>query len=89
KGPLSELRERYGETTYHVFTTVEVPGATAEGDRYRRVVDDMEALEAVRADAIERGGALDDVRTVEPSLEGLFLDVAASDGRTAPETMEG
>ena len=86
KGPLSELRERYGETAYHVFTTVEVPGATAEGDRYRRVVDDVDELEAVRAAAIERGGKLDDVRTVEPSLEGLFLDIASADARTASGT---
>ncbi|CCQ36543.1 ABC-type transport system ATP-binding protein [Natronomonas moolapensis 8.8.11] len=88
KGPLAELRDRYGERRYHVFTTVEVPDATAEGDRYRRVVDDVEALEAVRADAIERGGRLDDVRTVEPSLEGLFLDVASSEDRSAPGPTE-
>ncbi|CAI49492.1 ABC-type transport system ATP-binding protein [Natronomonas pharaonis DSM 2160] len=77
KGPLSELRETYGETEYHVFTTVEVPGSVEDDDRYRRVVDDIDAVEAVREAAVERGGRLADIRTVEPSLEGLFLDVAS------------
>ena len=77
KGPLSELRETYGETEYHVFTTVEVPGSVEDDDRYRRIVDDIDAVEAVREAAVERGGRLADIRTVEPSLEGLFLDVAS------------
>ena len=77
KGPLSELRETYGEMEYHVFTTVEVPGATEDGNRYRRTVDSMAAVEAIREMALERGGHVDDIRTVEPSLEGLFLDVAS------------
>ena len=87
KGPLSELRDTYGETEYHVFTTVAVPEAVADGDRYRRVVDDMAELEAVREMAIERGGHLEDIRTVEPSLERLFLDVASDDpaSRGAPD----
>lgn len=82
KGPLSELRETYGETEYHVFTTVSVPRAVEDGDRYLAVVDDMASVEAIREIAVERGGRIDDIRTVEPSLEGLFLDVAgAEDGR--------
>jgi len=77
EGSLPELKSTHGETKYHVFTTVEVPDATAEGDRYRRTVEDMEGLDAVREAALDRGGHLEDVRTVEPSLEGLFLDVAS------------
>ena len=79
KGALGDLRDRYGATEYRVFTTVEVPGASADGDRYRRVVESMADVESVRKAAVERGGAIDDIRTVEPTLEGLFLDLADSD----------
>jgi len=75
-GPLDDLRSEYGRTEYHVYTTVEVPDAVAENGRYRRVVEDMSAVRAVETAAEERGGELDDIRTVEPSLERLFLDLA-------------
>ncbi|WP_299232811.1 ABC transporter ATP-binding protein [Natronomonas sp.] len=81
EGALGDLRDRYGATEYRVFTTVEVPGASAEGDRYRRVVESMADVESVRKAAVENGGAIDDIRTVEPTLEGLFLDLADSEGR--------
>jgi ABC-2 type transport system ATP-binding protein len=80
QGPLEELREQYGRTEYHVFTTVEVPGAVAEDGRYRQVVETMDGVERVRETARENGGRLDDLRTVEPTLEGLFLDIAESGG---------
>ena len=76
EGPLSELRKRYGTTEYHVYTTVEVPEASAEDGRYHRVVESMDELESVRTDAADRGGRIADIRTVEPTLEGLFLDLA-------------
>ncbi|MFW5964957.1 MAG: ATP-binding cassette domain-containing protein [Natronomonas sp.] len=79
KGPLEDLRDRYGDTEYHVFTTVDVPDAVAENGRYRSVVDDMDAVEELRAAATDRGGEIDDIRTVEPSLEQLFLDLAEAD----------
>jgi ABC-2 type transport system ATP-binding protein len=83
QGPLEELRDRYGTTEYHVYTTVDVPDATAEDDRYRRVVESMDAVETVRELARERGGAIEDIRTVEPTLERLFLDLAESDDEGA------
>jgi ABC-2 type transport system ATP-binding protein len=85
QGPLEDLRERYGHTEYHVFTTVEVPDSVAEDGRYRRVVDDMEAVEAVRSVATDRGGEIDDIRTVEPSLERLFLDLAETESPRTPQ----
>lgn len=85
QGPLEDLRERYGHTEYHVFTTVEVPNSVAEDSRYRRVVDDMEAVEAVRSVAADRGGEIDDIRTVEPSLERLFLDLAETESPRTPQ----
>ncbi len=89
KGPLEELRERYGTTEYHVFTTVEVPDAVAENGRYRCVVETMDGVETVRKTACENGGDIADIRTVEPTLEGLFLDLAVSDPEDSPvEPME-
>jgi ABC-2 type transport system ATP-binding protein len=81
QGPLEELCDQYGRTEYHVFTTVEVPGAVAEDGRYRQIVETMDGVERVREAARENGGKLDDLRTVEPTLEGLFLDIAESGGR--------
>ena len=81
QGPLETLREQYGTTEYHVFTTVDVPKAVAENGRYRRVVESMGDVERVRELAHDSGGEIDDIRTVEPTLEGLFLDLAESDDR--------
>jgi ABC-2 type transport system ATP-binding protein len=89
QGPLNELRERYGTTEYHVFTTVEVPDSVAENGRYRRVVGSMDEVETIRAAAKASGGKIDDIRTTEPTLERLFLDLAQSGERTErTETME-
>jgi ABC-2 type transport system ATP-binding protein len=79
EGALEELREQYGRTEYHVFTTVDVPDAVRENGRYRRIVEAMDDVEAVRETAEARGGKIDDIRTVEPSLERLFLDLAEAD----------
>ena len=81
QGPLEDLRDRYGSTEYHVFTTVDVPDAVAENGRYRRVVETMDDVEKIRSIAQENGGEIDDIRTVEPTLEGLFLDLAESGER--------
>ncbi|PSQ18719.1 ABC transporter ATP-binding protein [Halobacteriales archaeon QS_8_69_73] len=81
KGRLEELRERYGRTEYHVYTTVEVPEAVADNGHYRRVVEGMDDVRRVETAAEERGGEVADIRTVEPSLERLFLDLASADDR--------
>ena len=89
QGPLETLREQYGTTEYHVFTTVDVPKAVAENGRYRRVVESMGDVERVRELAHDSDGEIDDIRTVEPTLEGLFLDLAESDdGERATEPTE-
>jgi ABC-2 type transport system ATP-binding protein len=82
QGPLGELRERYGTTEYHVFTTVEVPGSAAENGRYHRIAESMEEVETIRTAAETNGGKIDDIRTVEPTLERLFLDLAESEDDT-------
>ena len=75
-GSIADLRREYGRTEYHVYTTVEVPGAVAENGRYRRVVEGMNDVREVESAAAARGGEVADIRTVEPSLEGLFLELA-------------
>ena len=85
RGTVPEIRAEHGETTYHVFTTVPVDGsdsepssegAPAEGDRYRSVVQDMDAVERVRERTAADGGEVVDIRTREQSLEDIFLDLA-------------
>jgi ABC-2 type transport system ATP-binding protein len=77
EGSVAELRDRYGQTTYHVYTTVPVEGSEPTDDgRHERVVGSMEAVEATREAAAAAGGALADIRTEDPSLERVFLDLA-------------
>jgi ABC-2 type transport system ATP-binding protein len=76
RGSVPEIRDEHGETAYHVFTTVPVEGADPAGDRHRTVVEDMAAVESVREAAREAGGEVADIRTREPSLEDIFLEIA-------------
>jgi len=80
RGNLEELQQEYGETRYHVYTNVEVPGSVKENGRYRREVESMTAVEETRSAASEAGGEVVDIRTDESSLEEVFLNVAESGG---------
>ncbi|MFD1634290.1 ATP-binding cassette domain-containing protein [Haloplanus ruber] len=84
RGTVPEIRERYGTTEYRVFTSVPVPAFETDpaGDRHVTTVADMAAVERVREAAGEAGGEVVDIRTDEPSLEEIFLDLAA-------ETVDG
>lgn len=75
RGTVAEIRATNGSTTYHVYTTVPVEGATGNGDRYESVVDDVSAVERVRTEAEDAGGEVVDIRTREPSFEEAFLDL--------------
>jgi ABC-2 type transport system ATP-binding protein len=86
-GPLGEIRESHGTTAYRVFTSVEVDGAVRENGRYKRVVPDMGAVERIRAAARDAGGEVIDIRTVEASLEDIFLDLAGA-GEQGSEAVE-
>ncbi|WP_299333320.1 ABC transporter ATP-binding protein [Haloplanus sp.] len=79
RGTVPEIREQYGTTEYRVFTSRPVPDADTEpdGDRHAVTVEDMSAVERIREQAAERGGEVVDIRTREPSLEEIFLDLAA------------
>jgi ABC-2 type transport system ATP-binding protein len=77
RGTIPEIRDEYGTTEYRVFTSVPLDDATREGDRHVVAVDDMDAVEDVRDRAAAAGGDVVDIRTHEPSLEDIFLDLAA------------
>ncbi|MFB6201193.1 MAG: ABC transporter ATP-binding protein [Halorhabdus sp.] len=79
KGPLDALQDEHGETTYHVYTTVDVPDSVRENGQFRRSVTSMDAVERTRDLASERGGDVVDIRTEESSLEEVFLNVAEPD----------
>ena len=81
RGDLEELQAEYGETRYHVYTTVDVPDATRENGNYRTVVESMDAVDATRTAAEDAGGQVVDIRTKESSLEEVFLNVAEAGTR--------
>jgi len=83
RGPLDALREEHGETTYHVYTTVQVPGSVKKNGQYIRSVETMDEVEATREDATERDGEVVDIRTEEASLEEVFLNVADQPAQAA------
>ncbi|MDY6776444.1 MAG: ABC transporter ATP-binding protein [Halobacteria archaeon] len=78
RGTLDEIRDDYGGTEYHVYSTVDVEGRETETEdgRYRIVLDSMDGVEALRDEIHAEGGEIDDIRTHEPSLEEIFLNVA-------------
>jgi ABC-2 type transport system ATP-binding protein len=78
RGNLDQLQQEYGETTYHVYTTVELTESIRENGRYRTVVESMDAVDGLRTSAQEAGGEVIDIRTEESSLEEVFLNVAES-----------
>jgi ABC-2 type transport system ATP-binding protein len=96
RGSVDGIRERHGETTYRVFTDAE-PAATPAlddldatteevGDRYRTAVPSMDAVAAVREAVGDAGGEVVDIRSREPSLEDVFLDIV---GRPMPGRYTG
>jgi ABC-2 type transport system ATP-binding protein len=81
RGDLDQLQAEYGETRYHVYTTVDVPDAVKENGNYRTVVESMDAVEETRTAAESSGGQVVDIRTEESSLEEVFLNVAEAGTR--------
>ncbi|WP_255149549.1 ABC transporter ATP-binding protein [Halorarius halobius] len=80
KGTVESLREQYGRTEYRVYTTVPVDGSEPTDRGHELVVDSMDAVDRVRERAAAAGGEVADIRTTEPNLERVFLDIA--EGRT-------
>lgn len=76
RGTVDEIRAEYGETTYHVYTDVDLPETEPTSDgRRRAIVDSMGDVETLQDAAEAAGGSVVDIRTHEPSLEELFLDL--------------
>jgi len=76
RGTVDDIRSEYGETTYHVYTDIDLPETEATSDgRRRAVVDTMDDVESLQDAAETAGGSVVDIRTHEPSLEELFLDI--------------
>ena len=80
RGTIKEIREEHGGTEYVVDTTVPLEGTTPRDGNHRQVVGSMADVERVRTAAAEEGGKVVDIRTDEPSLEDVFLDLAGGDG---------
>jgi ABC-2 type transport system ATP-binding protein len=76
EGTVEALREEFGTTEYHVYTSVPVDGSEPTDRGHRLVVESMAAVEAVRERAEREDGEVVDIRTVEPNLERVFLDIA-------------
>ena len=90
RGSVADIRDQYGETTYHVYsdTPLDATDPTADG-RHRAVVDTMAEVEAIQAAATDAGGSVTDIRTDEPSLESIFLELTGQQmpsPRTATDT---
>jgi len=97
RGTVEDIRAEYGETTYRVYTDIELSETEPTTDgRQRAVVDSMDGVESIQDAAEAAGGSVVDIRTDEPSLEDLFLDLtgqqmatprtAAATDRTAEPT---
>jgi len=89
RGDLDTLQAAHGETTYHVYTTVELPDSVRENGRYRSVVGSMAAVEETREAARAAGGSVADIRTEESSLEEVFLNVAESEPESTAGSQSG
>ncbi|MDZ5811194.1 ABC transporter ATP-binding protein [Halorubrum sp. AD140] len=76
-----------GAATGETGALGDVDAATeAVGDRFRTIVTDMDAVDAVREAVADAGGEVVDIRTREPSLEDVFLDIV---GRPMPGRYAG
>ena len=76
RGTVEEIRAEYGDTTYRVFTTVATSETEPSGERHVAELPDMPAVDDLRERVETAGGRVVDIRTEEPSLEEIFLDVA-------------
>jgi ABC-2 type transport system ATP-binding protein len=78
RGTVPRIRADHGETTYRVYATVSLPESEQEGDRHVVAVDDLDAVDAVRERVQDAGGQVTDIRSHEPSLEDVFLEITGN-----------
>jgi ABC-2 type transport system ATP-binding protein len=77
RGSVEAIREEHGRTEYRVYTSVPVEGAVRENGTYCRTVESIDAVEETGKLAENAGGEVEDIQTRTPSLEDIFLELAA------------
>ena len=77
RGSLSEIRDVYGGTEYHLYATVDVGGGVRENGHVRYTVEELSRVDDLREEIDDAGGEVTDLRTETPTLEEIFLDVAS------------
>ncbi|MGM0605588.1 MAG: ATP-binding cassette domain-containing protein [Halobacteriota archaeon] len=82
RGSIADIREAYGSREYQIRTDVAVDGAeqideSADTDRavYLVCVSDLDGVDRTRELISEAGGTMLDLKTDEPSLESIFLEL--------------
>ena len=92
RGTIEEIREAHGRRTYRVYSDVALAGSEPTGDgRFRADVETMDEVETLQDAAADAGGRVVDIRTDEPSLEDIFLELTGepmADPRTAAAATE-
>ncbi|MEF8799694.1 MAG: ABC transporter ATP-binding protein [Halolamina sp.] len=78
RGTVPAIRANHGETTYRVYATVSLPESDQEGDRHVVAVGDLDAVDGVRERVQDAGGQVTDIRSEEPSLEDVFLEITGN-----------
>ncbi|MFB6283838.1 MAG: ATP-binding cassette domain-containing protein [Halobacteria archaeon] len=78
RGTLKEIRSNHGGIEYRVYTDVEITDVEQEqtDEGYVATFSSMGDVDSMTSQVKERGGEVIDIRSVEPSLEDIFLDVA-------------
>jgi ABC-2 type transport system ATP-binding protein len=88
RGTVPDIRDEHGETTYRVYATVPLPESEQEGEKHVIEVESLDAADAVRERVRDAGGEVTDIRSHEPSLEDVFLEITGDPmrARQARET---
>ncbi|MDZ7730770.1 MAG: ABC transporter ATP-binding protein [Natrialbaceae archaeon] len=76
RGTVAAIREDHGRTEYRVFATIDLGEGSPTDQGVRYECETMAAVEDLRERVTAAGGSITDMRTIEPSLEEIFLRVA-------------
>lgn len=82
EGSIPDIRSNHGSKKYDLILSEPLAGAQKTTDGYRLRVDSREEVESVKEDAKSRNVNVEDVFSVEPSLEDIFLDLINAGDRS-------